>query len=139
METYTHLEGDWVLTDTALCIEKEDLDPDAVTAALGIRPSGTRKPGPSRWRPAGDTRGLWILECNERTSRDLGEQVAHVLSSIEPRKQELQKLITSGCHAYFRIRGFAGNGASCKLPSPVLARLAALGIQLKVSPNINER
>ncbi|MGW5445343.1 DUF4279 domain-containing protein [Streptomyces asiaticus] len=139
MEEYTHLEGAWVLTDAALCIEKDDLDPDSVTAVLGIQPSGIRKPGRTQWRPAGDANGLWILECNDRTTQDLHEQVEHVLAVMESKRQELHNLISSGCDAYFRIYGFVGNGATFKLSPSTLAQLASLDIDLRILPNVSQR
>jgi hypothetical protein len=139
MEQYTHTEGPWVLTDVSLTIESPDLEPDSLTSMLGITPTDARSPGPSRWRPADDTNGLWILKCSDRISGTLDEQIDYVLSAFEPKRQELQKLITSGFQAYLQIHGFVGNGATFQLSTSTLERLARLGIPLKVSQNTNER
>ncbi|MEU7135380.1 DUF4279 domain-containing protein [Streptomyces sp. NPDC046261] len=128
-----------MLTVASLTIEKPDLDPGTVTSALGIKPTCTRMPGPSRWRPADDTDGLWMLECDRRTAEDPVEQLSHVLSLVEPKSAELAALQTCGHRVSLEIRGYAGDGATLVIPHALLTRITHLNIPLKVIPNVNER
>ncbi|MEU1784129.1 DUF4279 domain-containing protein [Streptomyces abikoensis] len=131
--------GSWVLTTVSLTIEKPDLDPRAVSAALGIEPTSSRLPGPSRWRPADDTNGLWMLECDQRTAKGPAEQLAHLLSLVESKTGELGSLRATDHQVHLEIRGYAGDGATFVIPHTLLTRIMHLGIPLKVIPKINER
>lgn len=132
-------EGPWVLTTVSLTIEKPDLDPSTVSAALGIEPTSSRLPGPSRWRPADDTNGLWILEYDQRTARELSDQLDRLLSLIESKVAALGSLRATGYQVSIEIRGYAGDGAMLVIPYALLARISHLGIPLTVIPKINER
>ncbi|WP_179082636.1 DUF4279 domain-containing protein [Streptomyces rectiverticillatus] len=139
MSDSVDVQGPWVLSSVSLTIEKPDLDPGTVTAVLGIEPTATRVPGPSRWRPAEDTNGLWMMECDQRTAKDPDEQLAHVLALTDPKSAELAALQQSGHEISLEVRGYAGDGAMFAIPHALLVRIAHLGIPLKVVPNINER
>ncbi|MCC2278573.1 DUF4279 domain-containing protein [Streptomyces sp. ET3-23] len=139
MTDFAHVEGPWVRASVSLVIEKAELDPGAITEALGIEATTTRLPGPSRWRPADDTNGLWILECDQGMAKGVDEQLHHVLSRIEPDSEALTNLLRSGHQVSVEIRGYAGDGAVLEIAPALLARIMALGISLEVIPNINER
>ncbi|MFF4738695.1 DUF4279 domain-containing protein [Streptomyces sp. NPDC001262] len=139
MTDSAHVEGPWVQTSVSLVIEKSDLEPGAITEALGVEATTTRLPGPSRWRPADDTNGLWILECDQGIAKGMDDQLDHVLSRIETGSGALANLLHSGHQASVEIRGYAGDGAVLEISPALLARIMTLGISLKVIPNINER
>ncbi|MER6200938.1 DUF4279 domain-containing protein [Streptomyces sp. NPDC001586] len=131
--------GAWVLTDVALVVEKGDLDPDAVTARLGLQPTAVRFPGVDRWGPPGDVAGRWRLTCDERTTRDLSGQLEHVLSAAEGCAVPLREMRAEGCDVRLAVYGFAGHGSHLLIPAPMISRVARLGLPLILTPNMNDR
>ncbi|WP_431047639.1 DUF4279 domain-containing protein [Streptomyces sp. P1-3] len=123
----------------SLVVESPNLDPDVVTERLAIEPTSKRMPGPSKWRSPEDVNGLWLLECDERTSRKLDEQVERILSAITAKGAELRALQADGCEVYLDVFGFVGNGATFQLPAEVVARMAEIGIPLRVAASTSER
>ncbi|WP_165956143.1 DUF4279 domain-containing protein [Streptomyces hainanensis] len=135
---YTHTEHPWVQTDATLVISKSDLVPEAVTERLGLEPTGTRLPGPSRWDPDGDPSGLWLLE---RAERELGHagQVDAILDAITPSAEVLRELMDEGYDVGITTFGYVGTGAVLELSPAATTRLASLGIPLKLIVSTSNR
>lgn len=133
---YSHLP--WVLSDVELVVSKDDLNPQEVTERLGLTPTGTRLPGPSRWEPPGEEAGLWLFGCADR-DLSLAEQLNRVLDAVEPRVESLQGLLSDGFDVTLKLVGNVGRGAMTKLPEHAVARVAALGIPLDVSVSSSAR
>ncbi|MFJ2214936.1 DUF4279 domain-containing protein [Streptomyces sp. NPDC101062] len=129
----------WTLTDVTLVVKKDDLDPDSVTARLGLHPSAVRLPGVDRWNPAGDTDGQWRLQCDERTTRVLSEQLDVVLRAAEGCSRVLEMLRSEGCETSIIISGFAGNDSQIIFSGEEMARISRLQTPVKIIPNVNER
>ncbi|MFJ2557707.1 MULTISPECIES: DUF4279 domain-containing protein [unclassified Streptomyces] len=129
----------WILTAVTLVVKKDDLDPDSVTERLGLIPSDVRLPGVDRWNPAGDTDGQWRLQCDERTSRILSEQLDVILRAAEGCTRVLEMLRAEGCETTIVISGFAGNGSQIIFSGDEMARIYRLQTPVKIIPNINER
>ncbi|MFD4786642.1 DUF4279 domain-containing protein [Streptomyces sp. NPDC058459] len=129
----------WLSTAVSFVVSGHDLQPEEVTALLGIEPTGTRSPGPSRWSRPGDTDGLWGIRCDSNLTHDFREQLAHVLSIMESKKDELTRLVGRGYDVTVDFYGFAGNDCVLTLRPDEVERIAALGFPLKVAANMNER
>ncbi|WP_326598224.1 DUF4279 domain-containing protein [Streptomyces sp. NBC_01803] len=136
--TYTLAKNAWVGTNAALVVRKDDLEPQAVTERLGVTPTGTRMPGPDRWRPGGDEAGLWLFECHE-TRKSLPEQVDEVLDAFTAKADELRALVDEGYNVTLTLFGFVGDGSVVELSSEATARIASLGIPLEVGISTSER
>ncbi len=128
----------WVLTDVSLVIEREGLDPGEVTARLGVSPTNSAAPGEDR-RSANPAIGFWMLECDERVSRVFSEQLKTVLEAAEVNVDELRRLQGEGCEVWISVYGFSGNESKLSFSAHDLARLAALGLPLRLVPNLNDR
>ena len=128
----------WGNTSAELVISGGDLDPAAVSARLAVEPTGSRLPGPDRWRPGGDPSGFWGFECRD-AGISLPEQIERVLDVAEPRADELAALRGEGCDVILTAFGFIGNGAVLELPPVTVRRLAAMGLPLELAVNTNAR
>jgi Domain of unknown function (DUF4279) len=129
----------WTLTDVTLVVRKRDLDPDAVTERLGLRPSSVRIPGIDRWDPKGETDGQWRFQCDERTTRIFSEQLDVVLRASERCARVLATLSAEGCTILLAIGGFADNDSQISFSAHEMVRISRLGIPLILTPNLNER
>ncbi|MEW2081615.1 DUF4279 domain-containing protein [Streptomyces sp. NPDC005283] len=129
----------WVLTDVALIIKKSDLDPDVITARLGLKPSAVRLPGPDRWNPRGDTDGQWRLQCDERTTRIFSEQLDSILRAAEGCHRILASMRAEGFDVMLAIGGYADNDSQLSFSASEITRISRLGLPLTLIPNLNER
>ncbi|MGW2437158.1 DUF4279 domain-containing protein [Streptomyces sp. MT206] len=129
----------WVLTSASLVVKKSDLDPDAVSARLGLRPTAVRLPGADRWGPPGEVDGRWRLTCDERTTRDPTGQLEHLLSEAEGCASQLRMMQTEGFEVHLEIHGFAEHGSQFLVPAPLFSRISRLGVPLTLTPNLNAR
>jgi hypothetical protein len=71
----------------ALRLYGDDLDPDAVTAALGRAPTrgwrkGDRRVGPKSGRVVIERTGGWLLRAEDREPEDLPAQIREVLEQL---------------------------------------------------------
>ncbi|MEV7870220.1 DUF4279 domain-containing protein [Streptomyces sp. NPDC088124] len=127
------------MTDVTLVVKKDDLDPDSVTARLGLQPSAVRLPGVDRWDPGGDADGQWRLQCDERTTRIFSEQLDVILRAAEGCARVLEMLRAEGCETTIIVSGFAGNDSQIVFSGDEMARISRLQTAVKIIPNINER
>jgi hypothetical protein len=128
----------WGNTSAELVIRRDDLDPATVTTRLALEPTSSRLPGPDRWRPGGDSSGVWSFECHDAVL-SLPEQMELVLDVAEPRIDELVSLRDEGFDVALTVFGFIGNGAVLELSSAIVQRLAAVGLPLELAVNTNAR
>ncbi|MGY3680412.1 DUF4279 domain-containing protein [Streptomyces sp. TE33382] len=131
--------GEWVLTDVSLVVKKSDLDPDTVTARLGLEPTAVRPPGQDRWGPPGEIDGQWRLQCDERTARKLSEQLDEILPLVERCAPQLREMMAEGFEICLAVHGFADNDSRAFFSSTVVSRIASLGVPLVLKPNLNAR
>ncbi|MFK4224075.1 DUF4279 domain-containing protein [Streptomyces sp. NPDC019890] len=129
----------WVLTDVTLIIKKSDLDPDVITARLGLKPSAVRPPGPDRWDPRGDTDGQWRLQCDERTTRVFSEQLDAILRAAEGCDRILASMKVEGFDISLAVGGYADNDSQLSFSASEMTRISRLGLPLVLTPNLNER
>ncbi|WP_374325019.1 DUF4279 domain-containing protein [Streptomyces sp. AP-93] len=129
----------WVLTSVSLVVKKHDLDPDAVTARLGLQPTAVRLPGADRWGPPGEVDGRWRLTCDERTTRDPAEQLEQIVSAAEGCVSQLRLMQAEGSEVHLEVYGFADHGSEFLVPAPLFSRIAQLGVPLSLTPNLNSR
>ncbi|MER5984737.1 DUF4279 domain-containing protein [Streptomyces sp. NPDC001787] len=120
-------------------VKKSDLDPDEVTARLGLEPTAVRAPGEDRWGPPGEIDGQWRLQCDERTTRKLSEQLDEILLLAEHCAPQLREMMAEGCEVCLAVHGFADNDSRAFFSSPVVSRVASLGVPLLLKPNLNAR
>ncbi|MER5806776.1 DUF4279 domain-containing protein [Streptomyces sp. NPDC002033] len=129
----------WVLTDVSLVVKRGDLDPDSVTARLGLQPTAVRMPGLDRWGPPGEVDGQWRLQCDDRTTREFSEQLDNILISAERCAAQLKEMMAEGFEVYLAIYGFANHESRVFFSSLAISRIASLGVPLVLTPNLNER
>ncbi|MER7149663.1 DUF4279 domain-containing protein [Streptomyces lydicus] len=126
---------DWVLTDVALIIKSPGLDSTMLTRCLGITPTLVVEPGTDPRDPAGE----WRFQCDERTTRDFRQQLDIVLSSVEPKQGELQRLSSGGYDVHLRVYGFTHDEAFIGFSHEEWERISGLGVSLELAPNTNAR
>ncbi|MDT0443367.1 DUF4279 domain-containing protein [Streptomyces johnsoniae] len=136
--SYTYSERKWAGTDATLVVRKDDLDPQAVTARLGLDPTATRLPGPARLRPAGDPSGLWLYQCST-AALGLPEQIDRVVDAVEERAGVLHELAAEGHEVTLTAFGFVGNGSVLEIMPQTALRIASLGIPLELRVSGSER
>ncbi|MFI8965550.1 DUF4279 domain-containing protein [Streptomyces sp. NPDC053493] len=129
----------WTLTSVALVVRGPELDPEALTARLGLEPTGTRPPGPSRWGRPGDVDGEWRLQCDERTARAFAAQLDTVLAAAEPHRESWRALTAEGLSVSLVVRGYVDNDAQLALSVAQMRRVADLGLPLTLTPSTSER
>ncbi|MFF8601536.1 DUF4279 domain-containing protein [Streptomyces sp. NPDC015232] len=129
----------WALTSVALVARGPELDPEALSARIALRPTATRPPGPSRWGRPDDVDGEWRLQCDERTTREFPAQLDTVLAAAEPYAEEWRALRAGGVDVRLVVRGYVDNDAQLVLTAGQTRRLAALGLPLTLTPSTSER
>lgn len=123
-------------TYATLCVYPGDVDPDEVTARLGIEPSerqrrGEVSPRPDR-PPRAATLNGWFLGSRGRVdSRDSRRHIDWLLDRLEPKAEALRALQATGCRmsisCYWLSR--SGHGGPT-VPPAQMRRLAALDVAL---------
>ncbi|PRH77508.1 hypothetical protein C6N75_19915 [Streptomyces solincola] len=130
----------WAVPATDFIIQGSELNPDHVTAFLGIEPTKANPPGDDPWGPPGRQDGRWVLGCDEWSTRDLSEQLDTVLTPVEARSGLVHSLLAEpGVRAVIRISGYAENDAQIMLSAAEVLRLARLGVPLVLAPSLSER
>ena len=80
-------------------VSAPDLNPERVTAAIGLQPHSTAKKGDERSNYAGQVisphkKGHWKISTKGKlTSKDVNEHFSYLLGVLLPHKQTLVKLI----------------------------------------------
>lgn len=136
---YTQTEYPWTAATATLRVRKDDLDPDAVTSRLGLRPTGSRVPGPDRWDPEGDEAGLWLLDVGSWPKQSLAEQLEKLSAIAEAHTDEFRALIAEGCEVTVIAFGFTGGIAHLEISPECVRRFGAVGIPLHLDPSTNTR
>ena len=127
-------------TYAAFRLVGEDLDPEAVSRALGLEPDVARAKGEEitagRVGPARQQRtGIWSLSTeNHLTSTSLDSHLGHLLGRIEPSRSQLEALrrdddIRADFLCYWRSA--TGHGGP-EVSAETLGRIAALGASLGI-------
>jgi hypothetical protein len=114
-----------------------DLDPDAVTVALGLAPTEAHRRGePRRTRRATITGkpptyrvGIWWLDSPLPTSATVQEHVEWLLDRLEPRAEEVRKIAATGIKPDFFVSVLPlSTQFGFELSPEVMRRIAALNI-----------
>ena len=123
-----------------MVLRGKDLDPEAVTACLGISPTWRRRRGEARritetWR-----HGFWELESSAHVqSEDLAEHLRWVADQIEPVAHTLSRFLAgSGTEMEIRCAWMFPGANGFTLSALLLERIAALGLPLVVSAYCEE-
>jgi Domain of unknown function (DUF4279) len=123
--------------DIELLIIHPTIDPDEITAALGLEPARLHRVGDRRKTPKGtvlqgnypDTRWRYCVR-REVKHQWFADEVAAFVKRLEPHKAFLSHVSTTGGRAILLIQ-FLGDGYhGDKVPTAVLARLVDLGLDL---------
>jgi len=120
----------------------ENFDPDAVSDWLGLAPTkihrnGDPKPGAARWEerygeaPTPYREGAWLLSTEDYLDADARKPIDELLELLEPRRDEFQRLIESGCFLDIFVfwPNHVGHGGP-SLDASQMLRMGALGISI---------
>lgn len=123
-------------TYATLCVYPGDVDPDAVTARLGLAPSSWQRRGEASGRPDRPPRvatlnGWFLGSRGHVDSRDSRRHVDWLLDRLEPNAEALRALQATGCRMYISCYwlSLSGHGGPT-IPPPQMRRLAELDIEL---------
>lgn len=124
--------ADTILT---MRIVGEAVDPDAITARLGLAPTRAHHKGepisPRVRRPR--PFGVWLLDSPLGRDRPLEEHLDVLLGLLEPRAEALRSLAAEGCPAdLFSGHFMQRYNTGIELSPGVLGRVAALGLALDI-------
>jgi hypothetical protein len=135
------------LFSTLLMVLGTDLDPDRVTAALGVEPDQTWRRGSTETllrtddgAPRVMTRakphewGGWKkVASDELRQFEVARQLRHWLELLEPRHEAVQSLLNADHQVFIDIYVATASACGFTLPAAVQARMAALGVDLQVN------
>lgn len=117
-------------SSAALCIYGDDLDPDDVSARLGIQPTRAFRKGERRNHSPPTRHGAWILEVRGETPTGPDDHLRELLAQVTVAPDVWQTLLrdfelrlSCAVHTTGWNRGFA-------LRPATLAKIADLGIEL---------
>ena len=120
---------------TELVFCRDTVDPDFVTATLGLRPTQSYKVGDvvdigGIKRPSAV--GMWKLRLDDfQTAESVEEQVVRWLALLNTKSKRMNDLRQLGYSPYLDCRAEKGSLSLCVDPT-VLIGLGALGIALSV-------
>lgn len=131
----TAIGGDVDEIRLAVRVSGDDLDPDAITAALGIDPSFAARKGDTRGTPASPAvqrTGVWYVDLAESAEWVLEDAIITLLERLPSDRQVWEQLasrhhidLVCGAFVYGWNRGFV-------VSSRVLAELARRRMALSV-------
>lgn len=132
-------EYEFMEVEVSFRIFGEDLDPDAVTNVLGIRPDSAVRKGEERdlkvgsrvihLRPA--RQGMWSISSKLPPDNPLEEHLQGLLALLEPKAEVIRGLAESGCSVDFFCGLFLRDyNDGVTLPPELLSGIAALGAEL---------
>jgi hypothetical protein len=120
-------------TYVTLRVYSDDIDPEAISARLGITPSKSQVRGshpPTTAAPVVPKAHGWFLSSKGHVqSRDSRRHIDWLLDHLEPALPALRELLAHGARAdisCFWVRAWGHSGPT--LSQPQLARLAATGL-----------
>src|SRR5262245_169266 len=122
----------------SLIVKHQDLDPDAVSAALGLTPIRFHRRGDSRKTPKGTPlkgtydSGFWAVELEVCDGEDLAEFLFRISEQLLPAKKFLRNISDIGGENECFIGLFATALCDQILPAKILAQLGELGINLRL-------
>jgi hypothetical protein len=123
-------------TFVTLRIYPESLDPDEVTARLGIQPTSWQRRGqvrnPASERPVPAKLHGWFLTSKGAVeSRDVRRHLAWLLAQLGPRADAIRDLQAGGCRMDVFCYWLSRNGHGGPAVSPAqMSQLARLGLEL---------
>ena len=120
-------------TYASLCIYHDDLDPDNVTARLGISPSETRRKGETRRSGHVIPVGGWFISSKGHVeSRDVRRHIAWILDQIAESEDELQQLQNEGCDMQVFCYWLSASGhGGPELNHEIMRRLVSLRLDIE--------
>jgi Domain of unknown function (DUF4279) len=131
---YSHDYATCGETYATLCVYHHDLDPEAVTALLGLQPSRAqrrgdlRKPNSTHPVPIG---GWFLTTEDELDSRDVRYHIDALLDKLRDKGGELQRLAQDGCTIRINCYWESAHGHGGPMLWPETMRLLGeLGIEL---------
>lgn len=139
--------AEWIVS---FRIGGDNLDPDAVTAAIGVPPSSAHKKGSPRvaHHPEGTEIamspwpwGLWRLESPIPPSADLVDHLKWIVQCVGPRMEQLREFREQGLVLDIICGGFLLSPtatAGFTLPATLLRSLTDLGVELIVDMHAKE-
>lgn len=111
----------------------EDLEPDTVTALLGIPPTQSGRKGdltPNRLR--NESTGIWVLVC-ERTTDSADQQIGLLLDVDLPQDISIWQSLSQCCSATMKVSLFIARWTrGATLSQTTLQKLADRGLNLQV-------
>ncbi|HEU5314744.1 MAG TPA: DUF4279 domain-containing protein [Chloroflexota bacterium] len=114
----------------------EDLDPDAVTRALGVAPSDSLRRGDPVTRGARRVHaiGLWSWDAGAPATAPLAEHLARIAARFGARARAIGDLAGAGLRVDVYCSYFAGGRLSqIRLEPDALGALARLGVALTLN------
>jgi len=132
--TYNHDYATCVDTYATLCIYHDDLNPDAITKALGLEPSSSHRRGDVRnpKRPIPHRTGAWLLSTEGAvTSRDVRFHIDWLLERLQSKQTALSRLKTDGYQLVISCYWLSARGHGGPMIDPEAMRsIGELGLQL---------
>ena len=119
-------------TYATLCVHKDDLDPEAVTARLGVAPSKAHREGeglgPGRTVPTGG----WFLSSDGNVeSKDVCRHIVWLLDHLSGKENDLLGLREGGHDAYVFCYWLSASGhGGPELSYEVMSRLVSLRLDI---------
>ena len=121
------------MTDTTFCVYADSLDPEQVSARVGLTPTTSYRKGDpivtARCRYGNHPGGGWLLSSRDHVqAEDLTAHLDWLLAKLEPAAQRIRKLRDDGHDIAIIITLSADSlGGGPTLSPELLARLASLG------------
>jgi hypothetical protein len=113
------------------------LDPDIVTASLGVTPTHAHRKGQlmSHHSERCYHTGVWLLESTLLETEPVDEQLHQIMGMLSSRANSIQQLIAEGLKAEFYCSYFFNReqGGVLELSPETLAELASMRIPLGIS------
>jgi Domain of unknown function (DUF4279) len=133
--TMSHIERYFKVT---LHINHPTLDPDAITAALGLIPRKTHRAGEQKRTPKGELRegkyplNHWSLRLDLKGISDLVPFLEDLLSQLETHHDFFSHLSASGGTTFLFCGIFTDSNWDESIPHQLSGRLATLKIDLRL-------
>ena len=133
---YNHDYATCAETYATLCIYHHDLDPDAVSRQLELRPTQSQRRGDPHsakaTRPVPLRVGAWFLSTRDVSqSRDVRFHIDLLIGMLADKDAIVHQLARDGCELRISCywRSFSGHGGPMMWPE-TMGRLAELGIEV---------
>jgi len=117
-------------------IGDDNLEPDKITMALGIKPSFSHKKGdiiPGMAKPYKRPSGLWGVDSPLPSNADVSSHLTAILNIIEPKLPQLKKIQQQGYGMDIAVGCIYDSNRQSEtftLPANLVQRLGKLGVEI---------